>query len=93
MAPCFCASAWENRTSVPHAVLILYFFANSYVRAIPGQTSSALARWTEPTGKPSLNSSGSGCKLNHTPFSAISLAVVSSIRNPCSMHLTPAAMK
>src|SRR4029077_10649905 len=67
IAPCCCASAWENRTSVPHAVLILYFFASSYVAAIPGQTSSALARWTEPTGKPCRNASGRGCGLNHTP--------------------------
>src|SRR6202049_813622 len=37
MAPCFCASAWENRTSVPHAVLILYFFASSYVAAMPAR--------------------------------------------------------
>src|SRR6185312_15187020 len=74
------------------AVLILYFFASSYVRAMPGQTSSALARCTEPTGKPSLNSSGRGCRLSHTPFSAINLAVASSIRKPCSIHLTPAAM-
>src|SRR5260370_28201226 len=44
IAPCCCASAWEHRTSVPHAVLLLHFFASSYVAAIPGQTSSALAR-------------------------------------------------
>ena len=59
---------------------------------MPGQTSSALARWTEPTGKPSLRSSGSGCRLSQTPFSAISLAVASSIRKPCSIHFTPAAI-
>src|SRR5215472_17698089 len=29
IAPCCCASAWENRTSVPQAVLSLYFFASS----------------------------------------------------------------
>jgi hypothetical protein len=29
IAPCCFASAAENNTSVPHAVLILYFFANS----------------------------------------------------------------
>src|SRR5215831_1089467 len=29
IAPCCCASAWENMTSVPHAVLSLYFFASS----------------------------------------------------------------
>ena len=29
IAPCCCASARDNGTSVPHAVLILYFFANS----------------------------------------------------------------
>src|SRR6516164_8816156 len=28
IAPCFCASAGENRTSVPHAVLSLYFLAS-----------------------------------------------------------------
>ena len=56
---------------------------------MPGQTSSALARWTEPTEKPSLKSSGSGCILSQTPFSAISLAVASSIRKPCSIHFTP----
>src|SRR5881409_2262726 len=86
------ASARENRTSVPHAVLSLYFFANSYALPMPGQTSSALARSTEPSGKPCLNSSGSGCKLSQTPFSAISLAVASSMRNPCSIHFTPTAI-
>ena len=30
--------------------------------------------------------------LNQIPFSAISRAVASSIRWPCSMHLTPAAI-
>jgi hypothetical protein len=29
MAPCCCARARENSTSVPQAVLILYFFASS----------------------------------------------------------------
>src|ERR1700732_950811 len=29
IAPCCCARAWENRTSVPQAVLILYFLASS----------------------------------------------------------------
>src|SRR5436309_15510247 len=86
------ASARENTTSVPHAVLSLYFFANSYALPMPGQTSSALARSTEPSGKPCLNSSGSGCKLSQTPFSAISLAVASSMRNPCSIHFTPTAI-
>src|SRR5262245_3063534 len=59
---------------------------------MPGQTSSALARWTEPTGKPSRKPSGSGCMLSQMPFSAISLAVASSINMPCSIHFTPAAM-
>ena len=54
---------------------------------MPGQTSSALVRWTEPTGKPSTNSSGIGCMLSQMPFSAISLAVASSISMPCSIHL------
>ena len=77
---------------MPHAVLILYFFASSYARPMLGQTSSALARSTDPAAKPCLNSSGSGCKLSQTPFSAISLAVASSIRKPCSIHFTPAAI-
>src|SRR6478752_5351428 len=31
ISPCRCASAPEDSTSVPHAVLILYFFARSQV--------------------------------------------------------------
>jgi hypothetical protein len=60
--------------------------------AMPGQTSSALSRWTEPGGKPCLKSSGRGCVLSQIPFSAISLAVASSMRKPCSIHFTPEAM-
>ena len=37
-------------------------------------------------------SSRKGCVLSQMPFSAISWAVASSIRWPCSMHLTPAAI-
>ena len=77
---------------MPQAVLILYFFASSYVFSTPGNTSSAFSRWTEPSGNPVRNSSGSGCRLSQIPLSAIILAVASSIRKPCSMHFTPAAI-
>ena len=48
----------ENRMSVPHAVLILYFFASVNVLSVPAKTSIALARSNEPGGKASASSSG-----------------------------------
>ena len=77
---------------MPNAVLILYFFASAKVLSVPANTSSALARSCEPGGNASAISSGNGCVLSQMPFSAISLAVGSSIRWPCSMHFTPAAI-
>ena len=72
-APWRCASAWENRMSVPHAVLILYFLASVIGRVGAGHTSSNLLRSSEPGGKAWPISSGKGWVLSQMPFSAISL--------------------
>ena len=78
--------------SVPNAVLILYFFASAKVLSVPANTSIALSRSNEPGGNALASSSGNAWVLNQMPLSAISLAVASSIRWPCSMHFTPAAI-
>ena len=79
--------------SVPNAVLSRYFLRQRVggvrwrrappapwpTRAIRAETRRAI-------------SSGKGWMLSQMPRSAISLAVASSIRWPCSMHFTPAAI-
>src|SRR5215469_16228240 len=72
--------------SVPKAVLSEYFFARRYVLSIPFSTSSNLARSDDPGGNTSAISGGNGCVLSQIFFSAISFAVASSMRWPCSMH-------
>ena len=65
---------------------------NGRANAVPANTTRALSASSEPGGNAAANSSGNAWVLNQTPLSAISLAVWSSIRCPCSMHFTPAAM-
>ncbi len=60
--------------------------------SVPASTSSNLLRSSEPGGKAWPISSGNVWVLSQTPFSAISCAVASSMRCPCSMHLTPASI-
>ena len=78
---------------MPKAVLILYLRASLYVRSVPAITSSALARSCEPGGKRSAISGGKGWVLSQMPRSAMSSAVGSSIRWPCSMQRTPASIE
>ena len=59
---------------------------------MPAKTWHALARSVGAGRERVGHSSGNGCVLSQMPFSAISLAVGSSIRWPCSMHFTPAAI-
>src|SRR6516164_1296163 len=51
MAPCRCASARENSTSVPHAVLILYFFARGICFSDPGEDFVGLFSLDRPFWK------------------------------------------
>ena len=77
--------------SVPNAILILYFFASATVRSVPAITCCSRRRLAGASTAAAA-SSVKGWKLSQMPFCAISSAVGSSIRWPCSITLTPAAI-
>ena len=91
IAPWRVALAAENRMSVPQASLSLCFLASATVASVPAKIwrSRAMLDGGICGTKPS---STKGWKLSHRPFSAMSRALSSSIRWPCSMTLTPAPM-
>lgn len=70
----------------------MYFLASVKVASVPAGTSPTLRRSSESPAKALPMSSGNVCVLSQTPFSAISRAVASSMRWPCSMHRTPASI-
>ena len=92
--PGACASAWREQDVGAEGGLDAR--TSSPARrpsSVPANTCCVFAAWSEPGGNASRpSSSRNGWVLSQMPCSAISWAVASSIRWPCSMHFTPAAI-
>ena len=79
--------------SVPHAVLMLVLLGELVGSSDAGDHLARLGPLVRAGRERVGHSSGNGCMLSQMPFSAMSCAVASSIRWPCSMHFTPAAIE
>ena len=92
MMPWRVARVGENSRSEPNAVLIAMLLDHPIDGIRSGDGPDAPWPRLPAASGPLSSSLTNGCMLSQMPLSAISLAVASSIRWPCSMHPAPAAI-